>query len=345
MLNELKDLNELNNQVLISLSEYLTENYKHLLTEQQTKEFKIIQLTAKIFQILVQKRAILPFDSYKRHHSQPMLIIEQLLMNSHIDLCSRTIKMCRDSMNDPDFHAKINQLLVRYARKALEFKVYINNKNAKEPADSMLVTGSKNRSPPLTSFSVGIAKNDRKTSVSINIIAASPANSNSNSNSSKLSTSFKSFYKFSNSTTSNNNLNLTNSNLNQLSSSLNTISPNLLSVMSNSSGNSFVMPNTPPSKEDWVKDDDVQECMVCNTRRFSLLNRRHHCRRCGRVVCSNCSERVTLIDNIPKRTCDDCFKQIELQKINANEKVPTNEAHSSEFAPGSSVGKNFFGKI
>lgn len=54
--------------------------------------------------------------------------------------------------------------------------------------------------------------------------------------------------------------------------------------------------------------------MVCNTRRFSLLNRRHHCRRCGRVVCSNCSKHVTLIDKIPKRTCDDCFTQIELQQ-------------------------------
>jgi hypothetical protein len=54
--------------------------------------------------------------------------------------------------------------------------------------------------------------------------------------------------------------------------------------------------------------------MVCNTSKFGLIHRRHHCRRCGRVVCSNCSQKMTLIDNIPKRTCDDCFKQIETQQ-------------------------------
>ena len=101
------------------------------------------------------------------------------------------------------------------------------------------------------------------------------------------------------------------------------------------------MPATAPSKEDWVKDDDVQECMVCNTRRFTLLNRRHHCRRCGRVVCSNCSERVTLIDNIPRRTCDDCFRQIELQKT--NEKLNSMDK-SSEIFSTSSTSKSYLGK-
>lgn len=60
------------------------------------------------------------------------------------------------------------------------------------------------------------------------------------------------------------------------------------------------MPEFPPAKEDWVKDENVNECMVCETKRFSLINRRHHCRRCGRVVCSNCSQKVIddLIEHI-----------------------------------------------
>lgn len=102
------------------------------------------------------------------------------------------------------------------------------------------------------------------------------------------------------------------------------LSPNSSSVnmaggntsMSSSLGSSFVMPAQVPSKEEWVRDDEVNECMVCGVVKFSLLNRRHHCRRCGRVVCAGCSQKLTLIDNVSRRTCDDCFRQIEAQKIN-----------------------------
>ena len=135
LLNELKTLNELNNQVLVSLSEYLLSNYKHLLSPIQTDELKIVQLTAKIFQVLVQELSN-EFESYKRHYASPLLIIEQLLMNSHIDLCSKTIKMCHDllsgSSSDTLLHANINKTLTKYARKALEFKVYKGNANTNE---------------------------------------------------------------------------------------------------------------------------------------------------------------------------------------------------------------------
>jgi len=93
------------------------------------------------------------------------------------------------------------------------------------------------------------------------------------------------------------------------------------------------MPAAPPSKEDWVKDEDVHECMACNTRKFTILNRRHHCRRCGRVVCSNCSQRVTLIDNVARRTCDDCYEQIELKKERQSNEPMTamNELKTSSY--------------
>ncbi|CAJ0911146.1 21410_t:CDS:10 [Entrophospora sp. SA101] len=38
----------------------------------------------------------------------------------------------------------------------------------------------------------------------------------------------------------------------------------------------------------WENDDDVHECRQCR-RRFNLWIRRHHCRRCGQVVCDRCS--------------------------------------------------------
>ncbi len=284
LLNELKDLKELNNQVLISLSEYLLDNYRHkLLTEQQTKELKTLQLTAKIFQILVQELRDASFDSFKRHHSNPLLIIEQLLMNSHIDLCSRAIRLCRDtnSVNDILLNKNINLILVKYAKKALEFTQ--NSKKNNEQTTSS------------SSISIDIKMHRKKNSNNINIPLSSSSPNNSN-----LINHMK----------NNNNRN------NDLAMLSTTVGSSLISSSSSSSSISFVMPSVPPPKQEWTRDEDVDECMVCLTRKFSLINRRHHCRRCGRVVCSLCAKNVTLIENLPVRTCDDCFKQTnELLKL------------------------------
>lgn len=51
----------------------------------------------------------------------------------------------------------------------------------------------------------------------------------------------------------------------------------------------FVMPEQVPGKEDWVGDYSTDKCMLCHTSIFSMIIRRHHCRRCGRLVCHACS--------------------------------------------------------
>lgn len=44
----------------------------------------------------------------------------------------------------------------------------------------------------------------------------------------------------------------------------------------------------------WQPDTDVSECPICK-RPFTFLFRRHHCRKCGRVVCNECSpHRITI---------------------------------------------------
>lgn len=44
----------------------------------------------------------------------------------------------------------------------------------------------------------------------------------------------------------------------------------------------------------WQPDSEASECPICK-RQFSLLFRRHHCRKCGRVVCNDCSpHRITI---------------------------------------------------
>ena len=44
----------------------------------------------------------------------------------------------------------------------------------------------------------------------------------------------------------------------------------------------------------WQPDHEVSECPICH-RQFGFLFRRHHCRKCGRVVCNDCSpHRITI---------------------------------------------------
>lgn len=44
----------------------------------------------------------------------------------------------------------------------------------------------------------------------------------------------------------------------------------------------------------WQPDNEVTKCPICNTA-FSFWYRKHHCRKCGRVVCANCSpHRITI---------------------------------------------------
>jgi len=40
----------------------------------------------------------------------------------------------------------------------------------------------------------------------------------------------------------------------------------------------------------WTPDSTASRCEIC-TKKFTILRRRHHCRRCGRCVCEHCSPR------------------------------------------------------
>ncbi|XP_061853830.1 zinc finger FYVE domain-containing protein 26 isoform X3 [Colius striatus] len=87
-------------------------------------------------------------------------------------------------------------------------------------------------------------------------------------------------------------------------------SPRDRSLQQNLFPQEFVPPEKPPPKQQWIPDDTETICMVCKTERFTMFNRRHHCRRCGRLVCSSCSTKKMAIEACREnlsRVCDQCY--------------------------------------
>ncbi len=91
----------------------------------------------------------------------------------------------------------------------------------------------------------------------------------------------------------------------------------------------------------WVKDENVYNCYKCNSK-FNLINRKHHCRNCGKIFCFECINNYISIPNniktVPKeynyldyntyidyfnvnngleKVCKKCYNKIfELKEIN-----------------------------
>ena len=63
----------------------------------------------------------------------------------------------------------------------------------------------------------------------------------------------------------------------------------------------------------WIPDHAASSCMGCNTQ-FWFGRRKHHCRSCGRLFCSECSENTVPIPAEqlynPVRVCDGCFSKL-----------------------------------
>ena len=60
----------------------------------------------------------------------------------------------------------------------------------------------------------------------------------------------------------------------------------------------------------WVPDQHETECMACGIA-FTVVRRRHHCRKCGILVCDACSPHRLFMPNVgvvPVRACDKCAK-------------------------------------
>lgn len=65
----------------------------------------------------------------------------------------------------------------------------------------------------------------------------------------------------------------------------------------------------------WIPDQRVTMCQACGSE-FNLVQRRHHCRGCGRVVCTTCSRNKAPLRYKgweSHRVCDTCFDFLEKQ--------------------------------
>nr|XP_047122541.1 uncharacterized protein LOC101234523 isoform X2 [Hydra vulgaris] len=78
----------------------------------------------------------------------------------------------------------------------------------------------------------------------------------------------------------------------------------------------------------WIPDSRVTMCQSC-TQVFNIYKRRHHCRACGKVVCSDCSSfeaPLKFMDYEALRVCEECFVKLltrfnEIHFENKNEEI------------------------
>ncbi|KAH7721893.1 Plekhf2 protein [Aphelenchoides avenae] len=88
----------------------------------------------------------------------------------------------------------------------------------------------------------------------------------------------------------------------------------------------------------WVPDSEAPKCMCCQTTHFSVIQRRHHCRACGKVVCRGCSSKSFILEGIskrPVRVCDTCYNKLchGMQTTSAPPTISvSNDNESSDFS-------------
>ncbi|BFU25415.1 Rho guanine nucleotide exchange factor, putative [Entamoeba histolytica HM-1:IMSS-B] len=64
----------------------------------------------------------------------------------------------------------------------------------------------------------------------------------------------------------------------------------------------------------FVPDSDSPECALCKVK-FTFVNRRHHCRKCGKCICGECSKGripITPQSTVLERVCKVCFNEYSL---------------------------------
>ncbi|CAL1527591.1 unnamed protein product [Lymnaea stagnalis] len=220
---------------------------------------------------------------YNHLISCPHLILEQLLMNMKAELAGQIfehIKMDFGEIKEPKLRVSaddFNNLLATYANKAIQVnvvQVILHHKNDNFYLPSANPSRSESASSN-NSTSLDDVVSSRRFSLKFSIsLSVSPTGSAGARHEVGQKTG------------------------------------NKLPGYTGVDGKPFFMPAQPPTQDQWTPDSSTSVCMACKVERFSMFNRRHHCRRCGRVVCATCSSKQSQVFGVMARTCDECWHQM-----------------------------------
>ena len=67
-------------------------------------------------------------------------------------------------------------------------------------------------------------------------------------------------------------------------------------------------PRSQLNQTNWIGDDEAVACMICD-KKFTMINRRHHCRGCGLLVCASCAPKRQIAEGegtLRERRCSAC---------------------------------------
>ena len=90
------------------------------------------------------------------------------------------------------------------------------------------------------------------------------------------------------------------------------VSPDQKKIISGDEDGKVVQWQLPEAGElvSWVPDEEKLDCEDCGAK-FTLLERRHHCRKCGGIFCNTCSDYRLELNELgfqkPVRVCRTCF--------------------------------------
>jgi hypothetical protein len=83
----------------------------------------------------------------------------------------------------------------------------------------------------------------------------------------------------------------------------------------------------------WTPDNQSNTCMKCDKQFDFFLNRRHHCRSCGDVVCKDCSSKKFLLsemDSNQVRVCDTCYRSLSQKSLKNRQEANINTENETE---------------
>ncbi|MED6249864.1 hypothetical protein ATANTOWER_020929 [Ataeniobius toweri] len=248
------------------LADYLTLHFQRQVSPARRRHIHALHLGSKVLLTLPPASR----QDYFPLLSEPMLMLEQLLMNLKVEWAEVAVQTLQSLLvgQETGFSAEdIDKLLTDYACKALDFSCAPKERSRSDSVISLQDVLIQCPAQELSSQSFSQIE--------------SPASSTNSTPTHTLSGNSSERKKDRGSAERSQRLSA-----------------------------KFQPPDQPPAQKDWVPDTQHDMCMVCRRERFTMFNRRHHCRRCGRLVCSTCSERKMLVDGCPGeevRVCDDCY--------------------------------------